>query len=169
MLEKCRTAKERWGGVSEIIDTWLESRQHLISCFVHLPEQSVTQQLIEHLREFCLLTTDYLSSGHFEVYEQLLNEGSEFNDGSVEKAQTFFPQIQKSTDFALDFNDDYATVEDLTVQEVRTLANRLSDLGVMLEERFALEDELIAVLHTSHSQLVNSDESAQNSSEVSPV
>ncbi|MGB0663123.1 MAG: sigma D regulator [Pontibacterium sp.] len=160
MLEKCKTAKERWGGVSEIIDSWLESRQALISSFVHLPEQSVTQNLITHLREFCLLSTDYLSSGHFGVYDQLIREGEEFNDGSVEKAQALFPQIQKSTDFALDFNDDYATVEDLTVQDVRTLANRLSDLGEVLEERFALEDQLIAILHTSHSQVVNSDEAS---------
>ena len=30
MLENCKTAKERWGGVSEIIDRWLTERQELI-------------------------------------------------------------------------------------------------------------------------------------------
>lgn len=30
MLENCQSAKERWGGVSEIIDRWLEERQQML-------------------------------------------------------------------------------------------------------------------------------------------
>jgi len=30
MLENCQSAKERWGGVSEIIDRWLQERQELL-------------------------------------------------------------------------------------------------------------------------------------------
>jgi regulator of sigma D len=30
MLENCKSAKERWGGVSEIIDRWLEERQQML-------------------------------------------------------------------------------------------------------------------------------------------
>ena len=151
MLERCQSAQERWGGVSEIIDAWLEGRQVLISNFVALPAQTINSGLNERLGKFCILLMDYLSSGHFEVYEQLLREGSEFNDGSVEEAQQLFPLIQESTDEALDFNDKYAVMNNPTVQEIREFADQLSLLGESLENRFELEDKMIKILHLAHS------------------
>ncbi|MBR9828441.1 MAG: sigma D regulator [Oceanospirillales bacterium] len=156
MLEKCRNAKDRWGGVSTIIDHWLEERQRLISVFVSIPTQEVGSPLNSSVGEFCDLLMDYLSSGHFEVYEQLLREGSEFADGSLEQAQEIFPHIQPSTDSALDFNDTYGTLGNMTLQQVCQLARELSELGETLEERFALEDQLIEILHNAHKELVES-------------
>ncbi|QEQ98135.1 sigma D regulator [Neptunomonas concharum] len=153
MLEKCQTSLERWGGVNEIIDNWLEHRRTLISQFVALPGVNVNT-LDDHLSTFCTTMMDYLSSGHFEVYEQLLREGSEFNDGSLEKAQQIFPKIQPTTDAALDFNDDYATFASPTVQQIREFSFQLSKLGEVLEERFALEDQLIEILHTAHKDMI---------------
>ncbi len=154
MLEKCRNAQERWGGVSDIIDSWLEERQKLISTFVSLPQQDVDDALKDRIQEFSQLMMDYISSGHFEVYEQLLKEGSEFNDGSLETAQELFPRIQTSTDAALDFNDLYSTFEGQTLQEMHELTCQLSSLGESLEERFSLEDKMIEVLHTAHREQV---------------
>ncbi|WP_415889621.1 sigma D regulator [Neptuniibacter sp. SY11_33] len=154
MLEKCKNAKERWGGVSEIIDSWLEERQMLISQFVHLPEHHINEELNNKAQGFCQTLMDYLSSGHFEVYEQLLLEGSDFNDGSLEEGQSLLPKIQVSTDIALDFNDDFNNLLDPTVQQIREFSERLSKLGEALEERFELEDKMIAVLHTSHREAV---------------
>ncbi|PIE20576.1 MAG: sigma D regulator [Neptuniibacter caesariensis] len=154
MLEKCKNAKERWGGVSEIIDSWLEGRQALISQFVHLPAHHINDELNEKVQSFCQVLVDYLSSGHFEVYEQLLLEGGDFNDGSLEEGQSLLPKIQASTDIALDFNDDFSSLLDPTVQQIREFSERLSQLGEALEERFALEDQMIAVLHTSHKALI---------------
>lgn len=154
MLEKCRNAKERWGGVSELIDQWLEQRQQLIRTFVALPGCEIGQPLNEQLTLFCDLLMDYLSSGHFEIYEQLLREGSEFADGSVDKAQALFPRIQPSTDAALDFNDQYGEFERPTLSEIRDFANSLSQLGESLEERFELEDQMIEVLHNAHRAMV---------------
>jgi regulator of sigma D len=152
MLEKCKGAKERWGGVSEIIDAWLEGRQELISHFVALPSQSISHGLNDRLGLFCGLLMDYLSSGHFEVYEQLLREGSEFNDGSLEEAQLLFPLIQPTTDQALDFNDKFSIMQDPSVQEIREFADQLSLLGEALESRFSLEDKMIELLHLTHSE-----------------
>ena len=151
MLEKCKGAKERWGGVSEIIDAWLEGRQELISHFVALPSQSISHGSNDRLGLFCGLLMDYLSSGHFEVYEQLLREGSEFNDGSLEEAQLLFPLIQPTTDQALDFNDKFSIMQDPSVQEIREFAEQLSLLGEALENRFSLEDKMIELLHLTHS------------------
>lgn len=150
MLEKCRSAKERFGGVSRIIDHWLEQRQTLISAFIHLPEKTVGESLNSQLDSFCAELIDYLSSGHFEVYEQLLREGSDFADGGVEKAQTLLPLIQPSTDLALDFNDRYNGFQHPTLQELHEFSNELSLLGERLEERFEIEDQLIEILHNAH-------------------
>lgn len=150
MLEKCRDAKERWGGVSDIIDHWLEQRQELIRTFVALPGCEIGTPLNNQLTTFCDQLMDYLSSGHFEVYEQLLREGDEFSDGSVEKVQALFPKIQPTTDSALDFNDRFGAFENPTLRDIRDFANQLSELGETLEERFELEDEMIAILHTTH-------------------
>jgi regulator of sigma D len=154
MLEKCKSAKERWGGVSGIIDGWLEERQTLISLFVHLPEHHINEELNGKIQSFCEVLMDYLSSGHFEVYEQLLREGSDFADGSLEEGQELLPKIQLSTDIALDFNDDFSNLLNPTVQQIREFSEHLSKLGEALEERFELEDTMIAVLHTSHREVV---------------
>ena len=154
MLERCRNAKERWGGVSTIIDHWLEERQQLISVFVSLQGKEAGEPLNSALSEFCTLLVDYLSSGHFEVYEQLLREGREFADGSLERSQTLLPQIQPSTDAALDFNDRYGGLERPTLRQLFQLSQDLSTLGESLEERFELEDQLIEILHNAHKDLV---------------
>ncbi|MFT6421094.1 MAG: regulator of sigma D, partial [Porticoccus sp.] len=36
MLENCKSAKERWGGVSQLIDQWLEERQEMLVRFCAL-------------------------------------------------------------------------------------------------------------------------------------
>ncbi|WP_432696942.1 sigma D regulator [Marinobacterium sp. YM272] len=150
MLEKCRDAKERWGGVSDIIDQWLEQRQHLIRVLFSLSDCEIGKPLNEQLEQFCDLLMDYLSSGHFEVYEQLLREGSDYNDGSVEKVQDLFPRIQPTTDLALDFNDRYGAFDNPTLREIRDFAEDLSRLCETLEDRFELEDQLIEILHNAH-------------------
>lgn len=150
MLEKCRNAQERWGGVSDIIDQWLEQRQQLIKALFTLSDSEIGKPLNEQLARFRDLLLDYISSGHFEVYEQLLREGSDFDDGSVNRVQALFPHIQASTDAALDFNDHYDLFERPTLREIRDFAEDLSSLCEALEDRFALEDQLIEVLHTAH-------------------
>lgn len=150
MLENCKTAQERWGGVSEIIDNWLGSRQALISAFVALPSAAIGEELNMRLSNFCDLLMDYLSSGHFEVYEQLMLEGKEFADGSDAAGEKLLPLIQVSTDRALDFNDDFTRFDEPSVAEIRDFSTRLSELGESLEERFDLEDKMIALLHESH-------------------
>lgn len=150
MLEKCRDAKERWGGVSQIIDHWLEQRQSLIKSYIKLPESEIGDKLNEHLNNFCADLIDYISLGHFEVYEQLLIEGSAFDAENVYKVQGILNHIQQSTDYSLDFNDAHHGFVNPSLGQLRDFANHLSKLGEMLEDRFELEDNMIAILHTAH-------------------
>ena len=149
MLEGCKTAKERWGGVSEIIDRWLNGRQELIVLYCSVNGvgelNNDKRPLAIKLRELCQVLVDYVSAGHFEVYEQLNQEGLEHSDGSIEEAQPLYAQIESNTHLCLEFNDNCEIMSN-----IRSLQDQLSTLGETLEERFMLEDKLIKILHESH-------------------
>ena len=154
MLENCRSAKERWGGVNDIIDRWLHERQQLLVCYCDLSgtpvfdESNVTHQ--EQLKRFCQVLVDYISAGHFEVYDQLIKEGQEFGDKvALKTAAELYQEIDDTTESLIDFNDKYQETDDLS-----ELANDLSAIGQNLEPRFTAEDQMIEVLHTSHKDLV---------------
>jgi regulator of sigma D len=154
MLENCRSAKERWGGVSEIIDRWLQERQDMLVRYCTLT--SVTEfdeedpAQCEQIQQLCQVIMDYVSAGHFEVYGQLVREGKEFNDtDALATADELYSQVERTTDAVLDFNDKYQETDDLS-----TLPEDLSRLGVQLETRFEAEDGMIAVLHVAHKNLV---------------
>ncbi|MBK8970863.1 MAG: sigma D regulator [Hahellaceae bacterium] len=152
MLNRCESAKERWGGVNAIIDRWLKERQDLIVRYCDLVSRGnfeSVEDALKHFRVFCQVLVDYVSAGHFEVYEQLIEEALEYNDGGVELARKIYPRIQATTESALDFNDRFdKTPEEL--EELNVLVPRLAELGEKLEERFILEDTLIEKLHNVH-------------------
>lgn len=154
MLENCKTAKERWGGVSEIIDRWLEERQEMLVQYCALSglDQDLSDlQRGEKLRSFCQILVDYVSAGHFEVYDQLIKEGREFDDAdALQEAGKLYDTIDVTTERLLDFNDKYLETDDIS-----SLTEDLSQLGEALEVRFSAEDRLISVLHTSHKDLVS--------------
>ncbi len=154
MLEQCRNAKERWGGVSDLIDRWLQERQDLLSLFVALPQQPLGAELVGMVHNFSEIMVDYASSWHFGVYEHLLAEADDFNDGGLDLARELDPKIRTTTDAVLIFSDNYAKRKSLCVQDVAHLCQDLSDLGELLEERFELEDRLIETLHNAHKDRV---------------
>jgi len=158
MLENCQNAKERWGGVSELIDRWLKERQELLVHYCDLsgtPDFSQTQTLQMKLVRLCELLVDYVSAGHFEIYEQLIQEAREFNDGGLELAAKVYPRIENTTETALNFNDQL-NGQSMTEDQARELFQQLSELGETLETRFEMEDFLIEHLHNAHAEKVMS-------------
>ena len=154
MLENCQNAKERWGGVSAIIDRWLQERQDMLVqyCAFSSLDSNSQEARGEKLRELCQILVDYVSAGHFEIYDQLIKEGREFDDEEgLYEAGKLFTVIDSTTEKLLDFNDKYLETDDLS-----SLDKDLSSLGETLEIRFSAEDRMISVLHTSHKDLVHS-------------
>jgi regulator of sigma D len=154
MLENCKSAKERWGGVNEIIDRWLQERQELLVDYCALSGvDTFDENNSDHsqkVRHFCQILVDYVSAGHFEVYDQLIKEGQDFGDKkALEAAAKLYKTIDATTEQLLDFNDKYEETDDLS-----TLSEDLSNAGQQLESRFEAEDQMIAVLHVSHKDMV---------------
>jgi len=155
MLENCRNAKERWGGVSDIVDKWLKERQDLIVlyCEITSTESESPETLVSKYQHFCQILVDYVSAGHFEVYEQLIQEAKEFDDGGLDLAKKIIPQIEVTTEIALKFNDQFDNVHKVD-DGLGSLGSEMSKLGEVLEDRFEFEDALLEALHNSHADQV---------------
>lgn len=160
MLENCKNARERWGGVSALIDRWLKDRQQLIVRYCDLSDtesngSASPQTMQQRYVELCESLLDYLSAGHFEIYEQLIQEAKEYDDGGLELAAKVYPQIEKTTEIALNFNDRIDG-RALSEDDQQALLEEVSRLGEALETRFELEDFLIEHLHNAHADQVTS-------------
>lgn len=153
MLENCKTAQERWGGTHDMIDRWLADRRETLVTFFDIQGKEGEEDVSSTLKVFCQRLMDYLSEGHFEIYEQLFREAKEFDDGGIALANEIYPKIDATTQIMLDFNDKYDT--DAHIHENLTdLHEDLSQLGEKLSERFDYEDQLIEKLHNVHKNAV---------------
>jgi regulator of sigma D len=146
MLESCQNAQERWGGVHKLIDSWLKARHELVRAFDALgakPEALAENR--EPLQDFCGVLMDYVSAGHFGVYDQLTNEAKAFGDDrGLELADTIYPRLEAITTKLVAFND--------LCDAGQCVAEKFKELGGLLHERFELEDCLIEVLHNAHKE-----------------
>ena len=153
MLENCKSAQERWGGVSEIIDRWLKERQEMLVQYCNLSdraEEASSETCGVALQSLCQIMVDYISAGHFEVYNQLVQEGRDFDDKEgLKSVGKSFKIVDSSTEYILDFNDKYQETDD-----VDDLHEDLSRLGEVLANRFEAEDNMIEILHVAHKDQV---------------
>ncbi|WP_447553363.1 sigma D regulator [Vreelandella sp. EE22] len=154
MLENCKNAQERWGGVHTLIDRWLEQRRTFLISFIELKEACDTElEAINKTRidTFSELLMDYISAGHFEIYPELAREAKAFEDESaLDIASKLLERLEMSTAMVLEFDEDYASIERCENHLAR-LPAWLDRLAKGLTERFVLEDQLIARLHAAHS------------------
>lgn len=155
MLTKLEKAEKRWGGANTLIDQWLNHRRQLLIQYFTLvglapytrDEKSLPS--LAEVKSFCDMLVDYVSEGHFEVYDKLVSECVVHGEQSKATAQRLLPKISESTDTALDFNDKYTESEDEDV--LYQLDNDSAKLAQAMESRFELEDELLEVIHSRHS------------------
>lgn len=151
MLNKIKQAKEEWGGTLSVLDNWLDARQKLVILYCKLagspPYQKEKNGLPEQalITEFCQELLDYASTGHFEVYEQIIEKCKLRGEENLKIAQELYSRITTTTDTALRFNDTYA--ENASDQTLLNFDQDLSDLGQIMESRFEREDQLLEVLH----------------------
>jgi regulator of sigma D len=148
MLQQLESARSKWGGKSQTIDRWLQERQALLVTYCSLAginESNSSLPDADDIAAFCGALLDYLSAGHFEVFELLTENGDDVTGLGLK--ENLYPELTKTTDAALAFNDKFA--EAVSAKQAAGFDSALADLGETLEERFALEDELIAHMHSA--------------------
>ncbi|MBL4606471.1 MAG: sigma D regulator [Pseudomonadales bacterium] len=157
MLNLEKSANEIWETVDCHISHWLGERQTLISSYCDLSGvRAYTKSSAPSYRKlqaFCEQLVDYVSKGHFAIYQELQLEAQAFHlDQS--QIQKIYPKIEITTEVALEFNDKYDVEPEQLVQVIATLTQDLSKLGVAIALRLELEDQLIDLLHKRNSKEV---------------
>ena len=147
MLSAVEATKAKWQGTHIAVDNWLNERQALLVTYCQLAglppfEHGESLPNQQDISGFCEQLMDYVSKGHFEVYELLAATTSD--EASQQALDDMLPALKASTDLALSFNDTYA--DDIDASNLQAFDVSLSALGQSLEERFILEDKLIEQL-----------------------
>lgn len=145
-----RALAETPSATDNLLDRWLRARRELIATYC-LTSKNVTtttsgNQLRRRLGRFLDKLVDYVSEGHFEVYGALLNASDNESSSTSDVLRTIYPEIARSTELALAFDDHCANHE---LDDIDDLLGMLSDLGEVMEARFASEDRLISAVKTT--------------------
>lgn len=148
MLNQLESLTERVRGSNKLVDRWLHVRKHLLVAYYNLvgikPGKESFMRLNEKaLDDFCQSLVDYLSDGHFNIYERIIRE----MEGTTPylAASKLYPLLEANTQQIMDYYD--STLENaIDHNNYLEFQQALSDLGEALEERFTLEDKLIALV-----------------------
>lgn len=134
---------ERRQQTQKLAQELLDKRQQLWSLrdgLVQIQPYQAGQALEPLVERFCEELIDYISLEHFGIFHHLLN-GTERDLAMVAVAEEIYPELNLTTDAALDFNDK---CEAYTAEELRReLASELNNLVQALSQRIDLEDRLI--------------------------
>lgn len=128
------------------VQKWLQESQHLMVALNHLchlrPFHPVSNQnhVIEALQEFCQIMVDYVSLGHFIVYEHIINIIELCQHPEVPAHHHLLNKLVDSATIALDFNDKYQHSEALS-----ELDKDLCSLAEHIAERLEWEGQLLEV------------------------
>ncbi|MCE9887478.1 sigma D regulator [Kluyvera intermedia] len=145
MLNQLESLTERVKGHHRLVDRWLNIRKHLLVAYYNLvglkPGKESFMRLNEKaLDDFCQRLVDYLSAGHFSIYERIIHKME--GDTPLLNATKIWPQLDANTQLIMDFYD--STLESAIDQDnCYEFQQALSDIGEALEARFRLEDKLI--------------------------
>ncbi|HEX4870396.1 MAG TPA: Rsd/AlgQ family anti-sigma factor [Moraxellaceae bacterium] len=147
------TQEEHRQRVEALVRRWLDERQALIAEWSALQAAHARgvagAELAERLEAFCEILMDYVSAGHFEVYDELLAEVERLEALTPSASQALLARVQATTDAVIRFNDLCEDPRDPAAQAL--LPRELPILALELESRFQTEDRLIALLH-EHSE-----------------
>lgn len=130
----------------ELITKLQSERQEVLSLYCHFTELkpfSANESVKKLLTRFSQILVDYVSLGHFGVYERLL-AGTERRSSVLTVAKDIYPEFSLTTDAAISFNDKYDNLE--KIEAFEDLEQDLSVLGESLAKRIALEDKLCEVM-----------------------
>ncbi len=145
MLNQLESLTERVKGHHRLVDRWLNIRKHLLVAYYNLvglkPGKESFMRLNEKaLDDFCQRLVDYLSAGHFSIYERIIHKME--GNSPLLNADKIWPLLDANTQQIMDYYDS-ALENAIDQDNVYAFQQALSDIGEALEARFLLEDQLI--------------------------
>ncbi len=145
--------EERRGQSQKMVDDLQQERKEVWALFCQIAEQKPFEhgdKLAPVLGQFAEILVDYVSFGHFCLFERALS-GNERRAYILEVVKQVYSSYVQTTDAVLAFNDNFDSVKDI---DFNALEQNLSHLGEDLAKRMDLEDQVCAALlkrqETSH-------------------
>ncbi len=138
------SGEDRRNQTNKIISELVQERQQVWSLYctaAGLEPYSNRDSVESKVKEFCQILVDYISLGHFGIYQRIA-DGRERRSKVVKIAAEVYSKIASTTDAAVAFNDKYDQLSGDAL--VNNLSSDLSRLGEALAARIELEDQLIA-------------------------
>ncbi|MBN3263684.1 sigma D regulator [Pectobacterium brasiliense] len=147
MLNQLQSLTEYVGGNNALIDQWLQARKRLLVAYYHLvgikPNKDTLSLLDEAaLDNFCQNLVDYLSTGHFHLYEKMLHEAATHSEQVLALSTQLDLALQNNTQQIMTFYDSHLAAA-IDHDNCLEFQQALSHVGEALEERFTLEDRMI--------------------------
>lgn len=125
MLNQLDNLTERVRGSNKLVDRWLHVRKHLLVAYYNLvgikPGKESYMRLNEKaLDDFCQSLVDYLSAGHFSIYERILHKLE--GNGQLARAAKIWPQLEANTQQIMDYYD--SSLETASIMIITLSFNR---------------------------------------------
>lgn len=122
--------------LQHLIQQWLKLRQAVLIQYSELCVTKDTEPKL--LQKFCQHLMDYVSMGHFKMFEKLAEHHETNQSYSKGLNKTLLLKITMTTDAVLNFNDKYTEPKSFS-----RLSTDLSQIGEALAHRMDWEDALI--------------------------
>src|SRR5690606_14987431 len=151
-LNQLESLTQRIGGSNELVDRWLNVRKNLLVNYYKVvgikPGKETHIALDEQaLDDFCHCLVDYLSAGHFNIYERVISEME--GTSPLVAATQIYPQLESNTQQIMDFYDTHLESA-IDHDNCLEFQEALSGIGEALAARFALEDKLILLAYDNN-------------------
>ncbi len=151
-VDPAAPALDRRKGIGNTVAKLVSERQNVFVTYCELtgvsnidPESNERHTVhTEMLTGFLNQMMDYLGTGHFELYQRII-DGHERRRLVLEAAQKFYPTIAETTDYLVEFNDKYDGFNG-EEDDLAALEGDLSKVGKALSLRSDLEDKVLAAL-----------------------
>ena len=163
MLNQLESLTEHVGGSNKLVDRWLNRRKQLLVSYYNLvgikPGKGSFMQLNEKaLDEFCHNLVEYLSAGHFNIYERIIDEME--GTSPLFAATQIYPLLEANTVEIMKYYDS-SLEQSIDDDNCLEFQEALSAIGEALAARFTLEDKLIVLAFDN-----NLNESANDESDM---
>ena len=137
------TSVSHYAATDQLIRKWLSDRQAVIVTLNHLcglrpfSTQSIKEEIAEVLQGFCEKLVDYVSYGHFSIYEKMIAVTERSYHPLARVPSQLIELLNHMTQEALDFADKCQKCD------LHFLENELSTLAEKFAQRLEWEDKLI--------------------------
>jgi len=130
------------------ITKWLDLRQTMLRHYFEL-SHTKTKVNTQHFTIFIETLIDYVSTGHFSLFEHLTHPKANAKPSHQRLVDKLYSKILTTTHSIVDWHDVH-TISDSECMQAFDITEELSRIGEIIASRLELEDKLIKTWDGAH-------------------